>query len=55
MIVDFDTEPPTVKPGHVRSEQVQATLLDELLGLFVREGIEGPTCSISCTPRLVTT
>ena len=41
MIVDFDTDPPTVRPGHVRSEHVQATLLDELLGLYVAEKIDG--------------
>lgn len=41
MIVDFDAVPPKVKPGHVRSEEVQARLLDELLGLYVAEGIDG--------------
>ncbi len=41
MIVDFDTVPPTVKPGHVRSEQVQADLLDELLGVYAAEAMDG--------------
>lgn len=41
MIVDFDAVPPTVKPGYVRNEQVQAALLDELLGLYAAEAIDG--------------
>jgi hypothetical protein len=31
MIVDFDQEPPVVKPGYTRSEETQAAYLDELL------------------------
>lgn len=41
MIVDFDTVPATIKPGHVRSEQVQAALLGELLDLYAAEAIDG--------------
>lgn len=41
MIVDFDADPSVVKPGHVRSERVQATYLDELLNLYVAEAIDG--------------
>lgn len=41
MIVDFDADPPAVKPGHERSERVQATCLDELLTLFVAEAVDG--------------
>ena len=41
LIVDFDRDPPVVKPGYTRSERVQARHLDELLGLFDDAGIHG--------------
>jgi hypothetical protein len=41
MIVDFDADPAVVRPGHVRSERVQAACLDELLTLYVAEAVDG--------------
>jgi hypothetical protein len=41
MAIDFDAVPPVVRPGRVRSEQVQASVLDELLALYAAEGIDG--------------
>ncbi|HSK07794.1 MAG TPA: hypothetical protein VK990_09765 [Acidimicrobiia bacterium] len=40
-IVDFDHDPPRLKPGHRRSEQTQASYIAELLGIFVEEGVTG--------------
>jgi hypothetical protein len=40
-IVDFDATPPTVRPGYVRSEAVQAALVGELLDCYVAENIHG--------------
>ena len=40
-IVDFDSDPIRVKPGHRRSERIQAELLGELLGLFKSAGVHG--------------
>jgi hypothetical protein len=40
-IVDFDREPPVVKPGYRRSEPAQAEHVGELLDLFASEGVHG--------------
>jgi hypothetical protein len=41
MIVDFDARPPRVEPGHIRSEEVQATCIDQLLDVFQDAAIDG--------------
>jgi hypothetical protein len=39
MAVDYGTEPPSVKPEHVRSERVQAETIGSLIDLFEAEGV----------------
>lgn len=41
LIVDYDRDPPALKPGHRRSERAQADLVGELLDLYIAEGIHG--------------
>lgn len=40
-IVDFDADPPMVRPGHRRSERAQAELVGELLDILREEGVDG--------------
>ncbi|HVR76772.1 MAG TPA: hypothetical protein VMS99_00105 [Acidimicrobiia bacterium] len=40
-IVDFDQDPPRLNAGHRRSEQTQARCIDDLLRIFVEEGVRG--------------
>lgn len=41
MAMDFSSTPPTVKPGHVRSERVQADTIGGLIDLYQAEGVHG--------------
>lgn len=40
-VIDWTTDPPTVRDGLVRDEQVQARYIDELLGIFEAERVDG--------------
>lgn len=41
LAVDHSASPPRVKPGYVRSEETQARLISELLGIYAAEGVHG--------------
>ena len=41
MAIDHGTDPPTVKPGHVRSERVQAETVAALIDLYQSESVHG--------------
>ena len=41
LVVDHTIDPPEVKPGHTRSEEVQARHVIEMLDLFAAEGVHG--------------
>jgi hypothetical protein len=41
MAMDFSSAPPTVKPGHVRNERVQADTIGGLIDLYQAEGVHG--------------
>ena len=41
LAIDHAADPPRVKPGHVRSEETQARLIEELLSIFEAEGVHG--------------
>ncbi|HSJ85206.1 MAG TPA: hypothetical protein VLA91_15500 [Acidimicrobiia bacterium] len=40
-IVEFDHDPPRLKPGYRRSEETRAAYVGDLLGIFVEEGVTG--------------
>jgi hypothetical protein len=40
-VIDWTVNPPTVREGLVRDEQVQARYIDDLLGIFTAEKVDG--------------
>ena len=41
LAIDHSASPPRMKPGYVRSEEAQASLIDELLRTYITEGVHG--------------
>jgi len=55
MIVNWRGDPPTVKAGFVRDEQVQADYIEELVDLYKEEGIHGAFLYAFSEPRNIHT